>query len=141
MTDQLDEHPLAGQDPPVPRRDGRIGDVLIWLTIALGVVLLFAGYWGASDSTDPGEQLPYLASGTVPGVALVIVGCALLMRREHERDRAEIRGVTERFDAVLGWLASASDPPEEPPTTIQPTTGQPTTGQPPTTQPETVSRS
>lgn len=51
MTEQLDEHPLAGQDVPAPSRRGQIGDVLIWLAIALGAVLLFAGYWGASDST------------------------------------------------------------------------------------------
>ncbi len=117
MTDPLDEHPLAGQDPPAPDRQGQIGDVLIWLAIALGAVLLFAGYWGASDSSDSGQQLPYLASGTAPGIALVFVGCALMIRREHARDRAAIRSVTERFDAVLVWLASASDPSEDAPTT------------------------
>lgn len=122
MTDQLDEHPFGGQDPTAPRPRGQIGDVLIWLAIALGAVLLFAGYWGASDSTDSGEQLPYLASGTAPGLALVILGCALMVRREHARDRAAIRSVTERFDAVLVWLASASDPAEEEPTKPQPET-------------------
>lgn len=122
MAEQLDEHPLAGQDVPAPSRQGQIAEVLIWLAIALGAVLLFAGYWGASDSTDSGKQLPYLASGTAPGVALVIVGCALMIRREHARDRAAIRSVTERFDAVLVWLASASDLSDEESTTPRPET-------------------
>ncbi|MFZ6003166.1 MAG: hypothetical protein ACOYXM_04465 [Actinomycetota bacterium] len=73
--------------------------------MAIGAALLFAGYWGASDTSSPGEQIPHLASATVPGLALVVGGAVLTLRREHERDRDELRALTARFDALLDWLA------------------------------------
>jgi hypothetical protein len=78
-------------------------------------VLLFAGWWGASDSTNPGEQLPYFASAVIPGLAVAVFGCVLLVKREVERARAETRAVVERFDAVLDWLAAAAEPLESHP--------------------------
>ena len=110
MSDQLDNHPLADRDEPVKTGHRPYADVVAWVAIALGAVLLFAGYWGASDSTDPGRQIPYLASGTVPGLALVIIGCGLAISREHSRDRAAVAEITERFDAILDWLSAASPP-------------------------------
>lgn len=103
----LSDHPLAPREDARTRRD--IGAVLPPIALALAVVLLFAGWWGASDSTDPGEQLPYFASAVIPGLALAIFGCGLLVTREIRRARAETRLVVERFDAVLDWLAGEAD--------------------------------
>lgn len=107
-TTSLSDHPLPPSDDVRTRRD--LGAVLAPIALALAVVLLFAGWWGASDSTDPGEQLPYFASAVIPGLALAIFGCVLLVKREIGRARAETRLVVERFDAVLDWLAGEADP-------------------------------
>ena len=52
MPEELSAHPLRDQHRPTTR------SVLDrWLPAALAVIgalLLFAGYWGASDSADPG---------------------------------------------------------------------------------------
>ena len=85
-----------------------------WLPAALaiiGALLLFAGYWGASDSTDPGQQIPHLASGTIPGAVLVIAAAVLLLRQEAARAREESAAVGARLDAVVEWLATASTDP------------------------------
>jgi hypothetical protein len=74
---------------------------------AIGAVLLFAGYWGASGSTDPGEQIPHLASGTIPGAVLVIAAAVLLLRQEAARSRQESAAVGARLDALVEWLAGA----------------------------------
>ena len=111
MSDDLTDHPLrvTGQ----PRRGLDLTVAIPIAVIVIGAVLLFAGYWGASDTANPGDQIPHLASGTVHGLALVIGGAILLLRREHERDREELRALTARFDAVIDWLASAEAPADD----------------------------
>ena len=48
--------------------------------VAIGVIAIFAGYWGASGTTDPASQLPYMLSGGAIGLAFVIVGSILIGR-------------------------------------------------------------
>jgi len=69
---------------PSPRAEtwllyGGIGFVVV------GVILIFAGYWGASGTTDPASQLPYMLSGGAIGLALVIVGSVLIGRYSMAR--------------------------------------------------------
>ena len=111
MSDELADHPLRVTTSP--RRGLDLTVAIPIAVIAVGAVLLFAGYWGASDTANPGDQIPHLASGTVPGLALVIGGAVLLLRREHERDREELRALTARFDALLDWLGSAEAPADD----------------------------
>lgn len=109
MPDSLDDHPLRrrGSRPQTTRWD--IGRLVSQVAVAVGAALLLIGYWGTSGTTDPSEQIPYLASSTFPGLALVIGGLVLLSRREQQRQRAQTEVLVERFDAVLAWLASADD--------------------------------
>ncbi|HEY1118707.1 MAG TPA: hypothetical protein VGE43_13425 [Acidimicrobiales bacterium] len=109
MPEELSAHPLRDQHRPATR-----GLLDRWLPAALAVIgalLLFAGYWGASDSTNPGEQIPHLASGTIPGAVLVIAAAVLLLRQEAARAREESAAVGARLDAVVEWLATASSDP------------------------------
>lgn len=109
MPEELSAHPLRDQQRPATR-----GALDRWLPGALaviGAVLLFAGYWGASDSTDPGEQLPHLASGTIPGAVLVVVAAVLMLRQEAARAREEAAAVGARLDALVDWLAAAGTDP------------------------------
>jgi hypothetical protein len=109
VPEELSAHPLRDQHRPATR-----GLLDRWLPAALAVIgalLLFAGYWGASDSTNPGEQIPHLASGTIPGAVLVIAAAVLLLRQEAARAREESAAVGARLDAVVEWLATASTDP------------------------------
>lgn len=109
MPEELSAHPLRDHHRPATR-----GVLDRWLPSALAVIgalLLFAGYWGASDSTDPGEQIPHLASATIPGAVLVITAAVLLLRQEAARAREESAAVGARLDAVVEWLATASTDP------------------------------
>lgn len=63
--------PTAKED----RRNQAIGAVLV----LAGLVLIGSGWWGASGTRDVSEQIPYLISGGVLGLALVIAGSALLV--------------------------------------------------------------
>lgn len=49
-----------------------------WAALAAGAVLCVAGWYGVSGERYAERQLPYLASCTVPGAALVVAGAVLL---------------------------------------------------------------
>ncbi len=82
-------------DPPRQRRAGRS-----WLGTALalaGAVLMFLGWYGVSGTASVGEQLPYLASGSIPGAAL-IVAAAIVLARESGQHTAQ------RTDALIAEI-------------------------------------
>src|SRR5689334_3688175 len=60
-----------------------------WAAVVLGAVFAVLGWIGVSGKDIAPLQLPYLASGSVGGIVLAIVGVGLLvtadMRRERER--------------------------------------------------------
>lgn len=71
-----------------------------WLGVALavaGVVLLFLGWYGVSGAATVGEQLPYVASGSIPGAALVVAAAVILARESTQRG-------AERTDALIAEL-------------------------------------
>lgn len=99
MTDQDTPQPAGSDDTASPERIERFrSDVsgldvaeavpkqekyLLWAGIALvvvGIVVVFVGYWGASDTAVLAEQMPYMLSGGAIGLALVIVGAVLIGR-------------------------------------------------------------
>jgi hypothetical protein len=45
-----------------------------------GLLLVLAGYLGASGTTELSDQIPYLISGGVLGLGVTIVGAALFLR-------------------------------------------------------------
>jgi hypothetical protein len=69
-----------------------------------GVALIFLGWNGAASYDRVESQMPYLISGGLAGVALVIVGAGLLIvqaqrvnRAETAAEIAELREVIERL--------------------------------------------
>ncbi|MBD0744369.1 hypothetical protein [Streptomyces sp. CBMA152] len=58
---------------------------LLWAglaAVACGAVLCVAGWYGVSGERFAARQIPYLASCTVPGAALLVAGAVLLARVE-----------------------------------------------------------
>lgn len=49
-----------------------------WAALAAGAVLCVLGWYGVSGERYAERQLPYLASCTIPGAALIIAGAVLL---------------------------------------------------------------
>jgi hypothetical protein len=64
------------------------GAPLGWIVTAIGAALLVVGWYGVSGESVVAKQVPYLASATVPGAALLVAGL-LIAARHHpgERDR------------------------------------------------------
>ncbi|NUS30279.1 MAG: hypothetical protein HOV92_39555 [Streptomyces sp.] len=82
-----------------------------WAALAAGAVLCVLGWYGVSGERFAERQLPYLASCTVPGAALIVAGAVLLA---HGRDTLAAARVAD-----LHGLLVAAEPegPAEPVTT------------------------
>ena len=63
----------------------------VWFGViiaAAGATLLFFGWHGVSGETSVAEQVPYIASASIPGAALLIIG-TMLAARERDGQNAE----------------------------------------------------
>jgi hypothetical protein len=98
---------------PLPRR----GADPRWLGLALGLggaVLLFLGWWGVSGAATVAEQLPYFASGSIPGAALVVAGAVLLARESGQRAARRTDDLIAQLHALLVEEAPDDAPAPEP---------------------------
>jgi hypothetical protein len=94
------------------------------VAVPLGLVLLGLGYWGVAHTTLVFDQLPFLASGGLMGLALVVLGgflyfghwqvLAIEERREQaQQQAAQDLQMIERLDrlhAALLLLSGSSAP-------------------------------
>ena len=71
-----------------------------WAALAAGAVLCVVGWYGVSGERFAERQLPYLASCTIPGAALIVAGAVLLT---HGRAYA----ATARVEELYGLLVAA----------------------------------
>ncbi|MGW3419886.1 hypothetical protein [Streptomyces phaeochromogenes] len=71
-----------------------------WAALAAGAVLCVLGWYGISGERFAERQLPYLASCTVPGAALIIAGAVLLT---HGRNAL----AAARVEDLYGLLVAA----------------------------------
>ncbi|MBN0047241.1 hypothetical protein JS756_24660 [Streptomyces actuosus] len=69
-----------------------------WAALAAGGVLCFIGWYGVSGERFAERQLPYLASCTIPGAALIVAGAVLLT---HGRSHVAAARVEELYGLLV----------------------------------------
>jgi hypothetical protein len=69
-----------------------------WAALAAGAVLCVVGWYGVSGERFAERQLPYLASCTVPGAALIVSGAVLLA---HSRGSIAATRVEELYGLLV----------------------------------------
>lgn len=81
-----------------------LGGKLGLLFCVAGLAVIWAGWNGAASYNDIRKQFPYLVSGGIGGLALVVIGAALLIVQSQRADRvqleanlAELRNILERM--------------------------------------------
>jgi hypothetical protein len=72
-----------------------------------GLAVMWAGWNGAASYNDIRKQFPYLISGGLAGLALVIIGVGLMIIQSQRADRvqleanlAELRNILERMTGL-----------------------------------------
>ncbi|MEY9860838.1 hypothetical protein ABH935_006475 [Catenulispora sp. GAS73] len=81
-----------------------------WLIVAAGAVLCVLGWYGVSGESVIEQQLPYLASATIPGAAMIVAGATLIASRPSHRTA----GADQRIETLYALLVAD---PTEPATT------------------------
>jgi hypothetical protein len=83
------------------------------ILMPLGVVLILLGWSGVSHTTDTFEQTPYVVSGGLLGLALVVAGgfCYFAywqtqMVRAVRRDAADLHAMRESLQHIEALLAA-----------------------------------
>ena len=88
--------------------------------IGAGFLLLFLGWNGAASVDRVPSQFPYLISGGIGGLSLVVVGVGVLIVQNQRADRAELQATLQELRRAL------SDDPEESVATFEPPPPRPT---------------
>ncbi|MHB8220327.1 MAG: hypothetical protein ACYDHU_08400 [Acidimicrobiales bacterium] len=113
----------AGVDDSHRRQGGtrdvqKIMNILGALVIGLGIVAVVLGWYGASHSPYLYQEIPYLISGGLLGVALVMAGSAAFlgswMLRQVQESRSDTRAVVaaiERLERAAGDVQRPSPRP------------------------------
>jgi drug/metabolite transporter (DMT)-like permease len=89
-------------------RWSRLGGVLGIVYCVVGVLLIFLGWNGAASNDRVQAQLPYVVSGGIGGLALVIVGAALMVAHSLRTDRVELRGGIDDLRRSIDRIGSGA---------------------------------
>lgn len=71
-----------------------------WVAIGLGALLLLVGWFGVSGTAYTAEQLPYVISGGLGGIALIGVGATLWLSADLRDEWNELHEVVRRLDGA-----------------------------------------
>ena len=80
----------------------KLGGVVGIAYCIVGFFLIFLGWNGAASNDREAAQIPYLISGGIGGLALVVLGSALIVTHSLRADRVELNGDLEDMVAPGG---------------------------------------
>ena len=70
--------------------------------LVVGLLVLLVGWWGASGTPFPAEQLPYILSGGVLGVLLVGVAATLWLSADLRDEWRKLDRIEEALRDLRG---------------------------------------
>jgi hypothetical protein len=86
----------------------KLGGLLGIAYCIAGFVLIFLGWNGTASNDRETEQIPYIVSGGIAGLGLVVVGSALIVAHSLRTDRVELRGAIEDLRAAVERSGAAA---------------------------------
>jgi hypothetical protein len=82
----------------------RLQPALSWALVGGGVLLLVLGWYGVSGESLTAKQLPYLVSGGLGGIALIVLAAALLTTQDVQRQLERLDRVEQRVGTLYDLL-------------------------------------
>lgn len=79
-----------------------IRPVFGWVLAGLGALALFLGWYGVSGEALTAKQLPYLVSGGLTGIALVIIAGVFLATEDMRRQLSRVDDLERKIDDLYG---------------------------------------
>jgi hypothetical protein len=96
-----------------------------WIAVAVGAVLCVLGWYGVSGERFAERQIPFLASATIPGAALIVAGAVLLAGRPDPGTAARVEQLHRQLVKASPGTGEAPGEAEAPKTTEASTSGRP----------------
>ncbi|MCW2608289.1 MAG: hypothetical protein JWO60_2982 [Frankiales bacterium] len=87
-----------------PPQFGRFGAPVGVVLAAVGLLAVAVGWNGAASQTSVTAQLPYLLSGGMIGLGLVVIGAAVMVVTGAREDRARLEA---KLDQLVDAMSSA----------------------------------
>jgi hypothetical protein len=86
----------------VRRSIGRFGGRFASVVMLAGIVAIGIGWNGAAGLLDLRAQFPYLISGGLIGLSLVVIGASLMIVQAHREDRARLEAKLDQLIDAVG---------------------------------------
>jgi hypothetical protein len=83
-----------------------------WILIAVGAILMFAGYMGVSREALPAKQIPYLVSGGIGGIFFAVLGAYFLGTQEIRHDSGRLDRLEHMVEELHSALLTRPDAPQ-----------------------------
>jgi hypothetical protein len=84
----------------------RLGGQLGVAFVLAGLLLVFLGWNGAASRDRVPAQFPYLISGGIAGLCLVVVGVGMIVVQAHRADRAKLQASLAELVAAVERLGT-----------------------------------
>lgn len=82
-------------------RLNKMGGQLGLLFCLVGLVLIWTGWNGAASYDDIRQQFPYLLSGGIAGLAMVVIGVGLMVLQSARADRVQLEANLAELRKIL----------------------------------------
>lgn len=111
---QLAGNRVAGRDDPDRRRLwswvwSTVRPYVGWLLALLGALALLLGWWGVSGEALTAKQLPYLVSGGMTGLALIVLAAVFLGTDDVRRQLSRVGDLERKVDELHALFVAELD--------------------------------
>jgi hypothetical protein len=104
---------VAGGAVAVDMRRPSRRQLLAWCLTAAGAAALFLGWWGASGTAVTAKQVPYVVSGGLTGVCLLVLAAACFASDDVRRSLGRVTDLERQVDALYRLLTVPDGQPEQ----------------------------
>lgn len=101
------------QQPAADRKQSQIAVFVGVALLVVGGVFIGVAWDGAASEDCVQCQFPYLLSGSIPGLAFIVIGVTVLVLQTLRRDAAERTDQLERLTASVTELVALIGPRDE----------------------------
>jgi hypothetical protein len=82
-----------------------------WTLAGLGALALFLGWYGVSGQSLTAKQLPYLVSGGLTGIGLIVIAAVFLATDDVRRQLGRLNEIERKVDDLYSLLVVDAAPP------------------------------
>ena len=89
-------------------RLSKMGGQMGLLFCLVGLILIWIGWNGAASYNDIRQQFPYLISGGIAGLALVVIGVGLMVLQSARADRVQLEANLTELRKILDRMTGSA---------------------------------